>query len=323
MVFRFAVAAATFLLAAFVYLVNGSPGAALGFFLRNSALFVPFFDMLGLPFLFVGVLALVTTRHRCILQCSERLQASYQRVFDMAEYKPGVRVLHSVFGMGTVRAISGSGPDARITVDFGGSVGQKKLLAGMANLKPADSGSGEGSSSAAPPLPRQHWYEIYENVAMVKSGRRPFIDNVVEKLYHSLAQPRFWAAVRERLREKRCVPQVMDDLNGRVFACIHRTMPEQIKVTLNIKHDHMFTIDETVLCEAAYEQLAGWHLGDWDFPLPPLIQRQVTPTLEEKWLIKIEETDPGQLPDRDPKRRPIREQPKGVIRSRPKRRDEY
>jgi DNA helicase-2/ATP-dependent DNA helicase PcrA len=45
--------------------------------------------------------------------------------FDLA---PGDRVLHDKFGMGKVEAIAGTGPNAQVTVDFGGAVGQKRLL---------------------------------------------------------------------------------------------------------------------------------------------------------------------------------------------------
>ncbi len=45
--------------------------------------------------------------------------------FDLT---PGDRVTHDKFGMGKVVAIAGSGANAQITVDFGGAVGQKRLL---------------------------------------------------------------------------------------------------------------------------------------------------------------------------------------------------
>ena len=45
--------------------------------------------------------------------------------FDLT---PGDRVNHDKFGMGKVVAIAGSGPNAQVTVDFGGAVGQKRLL---------------------------------------------------------------------------------------------------------------------------------------------------------------------------------------------------
>src|SRR5258706_1132573 len=67
MIFRFAVSAAAGLLAAVVDLVDCRPRAPLRFVFRNAVLDVPFFDMLGLPLLFIRVLALVALRHDRLL----------------------------------------------------------------------------------------------------------------------------------------------------------------------------------------------------------------------------------------------------------------
>ena len=48
------------------------------------------------------------------------------------EFKPGDRVLHPLFGAGMIRVVSGSGAQARLTVDFSSQIGTKKLVAGMA-----------------------------------------------------------------------------------------------------------------------------------------------------------------------------------------------
>ncbi len=48
----------------------------------------------------------------------------------------GRRVRHAQFGVGTVLAIEGDGPDMKLTVSFA-SVGRKKLVARYANLQPA------------------------------------------------------------------------------------------------------------------------------------------------------------------------------------------
>jgi DNA helicase-2/ATP-dependent DNA helicase PcrA len=45
--------------------------------------------------------------------------------FDLV---PGDRVNHDQFGMGKVVSIAGTGANAQVTVDFGGKVGQKRLL---------------------------------------------------------------------------------------------------------------------------------------------------------------------------------------------------
>jgi DNA helicase-2/ATP-dependent DNA helicase PcrA len=42
--------------------------------------------------------------------------------------EPGDRVSHDTFGMGTVVAVSGAGDNAQATIDFGTSVGQKRLV---------------------------------------------------------------------------------------------------------------------------------------------------------------------------------------------------
>lgn len=45
--------------------------------------------------------------------------------FDLAV---GDRVTHDKFGLGTVLAVAGTGNNAQVTVDFGASVGEKRLL---------------------------------------------------------------------------------------------------------------------------------------------------------------------------------------------------
>src|SRR4051794_28065592 len=56
----------------------------------------------------------------------------------MSDFKRGDKILHPMFGPGEVAAVSGSGADAKLTIDFAPSVGRKKLLAGVVNLKKAD-----------------------------------------------------------------------------------------------------------------------------------------------------------------------------------------
>lgn len=45
--------------------------------------------------------------------------------FDLV---PGDRVIHDKFGMGKVTEIAGTGANAQVTIDFGGNIGQKRLL---------------------------------------------------------------------------------------------------------------------------------------------------------------------------------------------------
>jgi DNA helicase-2/ATP-dependent DNA helicase PcrA len=40
-----------------------------------------------------------------------------------------MRVRHEQFGMGRIVSADGSGPNAKVTVDFGGSVGLKRVIA--------------------------------------------------------------------------------------------------------------------------------------------------------------------------------------------------
>jgi DNA helicase-2/ATP-dependent DNA helicase PcrA len=53
-----------------------------------------------------------------------------------AAYKPGTRVRHPLFGVGTVLRSEGSGDDLKLTVSFAG-VGAKRLVARYAGLEPA------------------------------------------------------------------------------------------------------------------------------------------------------------------------------------------
>src|SRR5476651_762207 len=75
--------------------------------------------------------------------------------------KSGDRVSHPLFGAGTVRTVSGSGEQMRVTVEFSSSVGQKTLLAKLAKLTPLG-GAGENQSASprdAMPAPSSFWYE--------------------------------------------------------------------------------------------------------------------------------------------------------------------
>jgi hypothetical protein len=54
MIFGASAAGAAFLSAVRAF-VHGRPSAALGHFFRQAAVFVSFFDVLGLSFLFVGI----------------------------------------------------------------------------------------------------------------------------------------------------------------------------------------------------------------------------------------------------------------------------
>ena len=55
---------------------------------------------------------------------------------DGGRPKPGQRVRHAQFGVGTVREVDGKGEDMKLTVHFA-TVGTKKLIAKYARLQPA------------------------------------------------------------------------------------------------------------------------------------------------------------------------------------------
>ncbi len=54
---------------------------------------------------------------------------------DAPRLVKGERVVHATFGSGKVIEVSGFGPDVRVTVDFDGGVGRKKVIARYAGLK--------------------------------------------------------------------------------------------------------------------------------------------------------------------------------------------
>ncbi len=60
-------AARAALLAAMGGFIDGCPCASGGRLARDTALFVPFFDVTGLAFLFTGITGFVTTWHDCVL----------------------------------------------------------------------------------------------------------------------------------------------------------------------------------------------------------------------------------------------------------------
>jgi DNA helicase-2/ATP-dependent DNA helicase PcrA len=52
----------------------------------------------------------------------------------LAEIRPGMRVRHPLFGVGTVLRSDGSGDELKVTVSFAG-VGAKRLVARYAGLE--------------------------------------------------------------------------------------------------------------------------------------------------------------------------------------------
>lgn len=54
---------------------------------------------------------------------------------EIENYEIGNKVKHPKFGTGTVVFRTGEGDKQKVTVKFGSEIGEKKLLAGLANLK--------------------------------------------------------------------------------------------------------------------------------------------------------------------------------------------
>ena len=229
----------------------------------------------------------------------------------MSDLKTGMKVIHPMFGTGTIRAISGSGADAKITVDFSGAVGQKKLLAGVANLTPI----GESGSSAPQPT---KWFERVCVECKPKPGRRPVFDRVYEAIHSEIVLNEFWIAVRERMRAKGLAPKVLDDISGQISISVS----EPLQIDICIKHAELIRPADQQLAISIFEVISQRLLIDFDAHIPtPAFG--VSGELVEEDVITLSDEDLSNLPDRSPKRRPLPVTPKGVIKSRPKRRDDY
>jgi DNA helicase-2/ATP-dependent DNA helicase PcrA len=66
---------------------------------------------------------------------SPRPSPAATRAADSTDLRPGVRVRHPLFGVGTVLRSDGSGDDLKVTVSFTG-IGAKRLVARYAGLEP-------------------------------------------------------------------------------------------------------------------------------------------------------------------------------------------
>jgi hypothetical protein len=235
-------------------------------------------------------------------------------------FKPGLRVTHPLFGTGTVRAVTGSGDQAKITVDFAPSVGQKKLLAGVANLKIVDS-DGSHSRSSSQPSPAIHhaWFETLDATYRLRSGQRVASDDDMDRrVREDAARPDFWALVRERARAAGRAPRVLDDLSGKVSI----TISGRLQLRIVVQHDELLRQADAFLAEAIAQTLAQRQLQEYE-RAAGTVAVTTEAELDDSNLLVFGSADIGELPDRAPLRRPIREAPKGQIRSRPRRRDDY
>jgi hypothetical protein len=230
----------------------------------------------------------------------------------MNELKVGMQVLHSMFGQGTIRAISGDGPSAKITVDFAANVGQKKLLASVANLTQL------GASSKAP-VSCGAWYEVLEVAASPAAGRRIDWPRLEQRIRSGFQQPEFWNAVREKLRAAGAAPKVLDDISGHISVSI-KINP--FKLDIRIRHTEMLREPERILARAMYEIIRARELDDFQ-NFQERFEFGVQHQLVDADLIRLDEADLGALPDRAPKRAPARVDAKGYVKPARRRYDQY
>lgn len=236
------------------------------------------------------------------------------------EFKPGTRVSHPLFGAGVVRAVSGDGPSAKITVDFSPSVGSKKLLASVAKLTSLDGASdcdagGERPCSAPPAhfSGPTYWVESLD-ARFEPRGRSAPRGQLIQTLNETVRLESFWSAVREALRPMGFAPRVIDDINEKA-SFLARASGPAVEIRIRIRHSELLKPDQRILASAVLLTLKNRYLQD--FNEPRVAQDFGTQlNLDQAHTIRFEEADLSELPARDPKRTPIREQPKGVIRNR-------
>lgn len=231
-------------------------------------------------------------------------------------FKSGLRIAHPLFGIGTIRAVAGSGPETKLTIDFAPSVGQKKLLASVANLKLLE--AGDATASAPAVAPSNAWFEILEAEFALRPGQRQPADDVHHRIQADVSRSDFWVTVRERVRAAGKAPRVLDDLDGHVSV---RSSGNLI-LRVIVKHGELVRADDAVLGQAIATVLIARQLQEYH-AVNSRVSISIVAALDDDYVVTVQEAELGELPDRAPKRRPVREQPKGQIRARPKRRDDY
>jgi hypothetical protein len=229
-------------------------------------------------------------------------------VMEPLELKPGIKVLHGLFGVGTVRDVSGTGPSAKVTVSFGPSVGDKKLIVGSAPLRLA-----ENASSC------QHWRERLTATCSLRQGHRlPALQAVRETLHTRASTPAFWTTVRDELRTaNRPAPKVLDAPSGCVSISLHR----QFEIEICIRHAEMLKPNQFVLARAVLDVLARECLREFEISN---LRPEFGPggELSDEDVIVVHDADVPHT-DRAPLWKPLPVRPKGVIPNRPRRRDDY
>ncbi len=229
---------------------------------------------------------------------------------NVSELKVGAKVFHDLFGAGSVRDISGSGPATKISIDFGASIGVKKLLAASAPLRLANAGGD---------VP-QSWCERLLATAVLRRGQRmPSIQFLRETLLTFAKTDAFWIAVRDELRAKQLpAPKVLDQPSG----CVAVSVRGQIELEIQVKHAELLRPEQRVLARTLLDVLARECLREFDIAGVRTDFGPGNPTAQAD-VITTEDAEPLQVPDRAPKHRPLPVRPKGVITNRPRRRDDY
>ena len=172
----------------------------------------------------------------------------------MAEFKSGDKVVHSLFGPGVVRTVAGAGFDARITVDFSSSVGQKKLVAGMANLQRLNSDSHSASDLAAV------WFDSFTSTCRPRAGRRHDESELYPRIRAEVRRPDFWIEVRERMRGRGLTPKVVDDPSGRVSV----TCDGLLTLNIRVQHDSIDDARTAPASGAIFDALCARLLTDFE-----------------------------------------------------------
>lgn len=219
-----------------------------------------------------------------------------------------------MFGAGTVRTVAGAGPEAKITVDFSPSVGQKKLLASVANLRVAD-GAGDG---APPRSGATAWYEILDVQLEARPNRRPNREMLTVEINRALRQAEFWIVVRERIRGRGIAPKVLDEVSGNLSCSVSGLL----RLKIVVRHSELVRPETTLLAQVILDEMSLRLFNE--FQTPRMAKRVDTEHgLIDADVITLEDAAIENLPDRQMRQRPKPVTPKGVIKSLPKRRDDY
>src|SRR5579862_154420 len=220
----------------------------------------------------------------------------------MVEFKSGDKVVHALFGPGVVRTVAGAGLDARIVVDFSSSVGQKKLVAGVAHLQLLNSDSASSNSSAV-------WFDSFTSTCRPRAGRHHRESELHPRIRAEVRRPDFWIEVRERMRGRGLTPKVVDAPNGRISVSCDGLLTLNIRV----QHDSIDDARTAPAGGAIFDSLCARLLVDFEgFTMQKEFGMQFPLIADD--IVTVEEPEVGDLPNRSPLRRPKRVMPRGYIR---------